>query len=46
MKLQLTLIDDDIPVDRDDPVIPVVDTNGTLLGNALAPYVCAARQLR
>jgi hypothetical protein len=33
MKLQLTLIDDGIPVDRDDPVIPVVDTNGKLLGN-------------
>jgi hypothetical protein len=30
MKLQLTLIDDGIPVDRDDPVIPVVDT---VLGN-------------
>jgi hypothetical protein len=34
MKLQLTIIDDDhIPVERDDPVIPVVDTNGKLLGN-------------
>ena len=33
MKLQLTLIDDGIPVDRDDPVIPVVDTEGKLLGN-------------
>src|SRR5262249_6882463 len=33
MKLQLTLIEHGIPVDRDDPVIPVVDTNGKLLGN-------------
>lgn len=33
MKLQLTLIDDGIPVDRDNPVIPIVDTNGKLLGN-------------
>jgi hypothetical protein len=33
MKLQLTLIDDGIPVDRDEPEIPVLDTNGELLGN-------------
>ena len=26
-------IDDGIPVDHDNPVIPVVDTNGKLLGN-------------